>query len=60
MAFGVPVQSLRLREDARPEWDAISGDVLAGNNASTAEVSFHQEFNIEFAPAAPPANSAQS
>jgi valyl-tRNA synthetase len=59
IAFGVPVQAVRLPADVRAEWDGIAGDVLAGNNASTADVSFDDQFEIEFAAPAPPENPAQ-
>ncbi len=48
-AFGVPVQSLGLPVSAEGEWPLISADVLAGNNAGQAAVSFGQDFAIEFA-----------
>jgi valyl-tRNA synthetase len=49
IAFGVPVQSLRLPSSAKGEWNLISADVLAGNNAGSASVSFGDDFTIEFA-----------
>src|SRR6185503_7269310 len=55
--FGVAVQSLRLPAAAQPEWPAISADVLAGNNATQASVTFADEFAIEFAPAQAPPSS---
>jgi hypothetical protein len=56
-AFGIPVQNLRLPETARGAWDSIASDVLAGNNAGEATVSFGDEFAIEFAAPATPASS---
>jgi valyl-tRNA synthetase len=53
-SFGVPVQVLRLPAAARADWAGIAADVLAGNNAVQAAVTFGDEFGIEFAaPAAP-------
>jgi len=54
LAFGVPVQAVRLPESVRGEWSRYGGDVLAGNNAAMAQVTFGDEFAIEFAPAAKP------
>jgi valyl-tRNA synthetase len=56
IAFGVSVLSLRLPVSAQGEWDVIAADVLAGNNAAAASVSFGEDFAIEFA--APPAAPA--
>jgi valyl-tRNA synthetase len=54
MAFGVPVVSMQLMEDVRADWPRIADDVLAGNNAVGARVSFAADFGVEFAaPAAP-------
>jgi len=54
VAFGVAVRSLHLPERVRGEWPQISADVLAGNNAAQATVTFVSDFAIEFAaPAAP-------
>ena len=33
LAFGVPVAALRVPGRLEPDWRAIAGDVLAGNNA---------------------------
>jgi valyl-tRNA synthetase len=52
MAFGVPVQTLTLPESARTDWEGISADVLAGNNASQAAVEFGSDFDVVFAPPA--------
>jgi hypothetical protein len=49
LAFGVPVQALRLPEDIRGDWPHVADDVLAGNNAAAAEVTFATDFAVEFA-----------
>jgi valyl-tRNA synthetase len=49
IAFGVPVQSLGLPASAEDVWPLVAADVLAGNNAGQAAVSFGQDFAIEFA-----------
>ena len=54
LAFGIPVVRLRLPEAVRADWDGIASDVLAGNNAARAQVSFADEFGVEFAPPAAP------
>jgi valyl-tRNA synthetase len=51
LAFGVPVQALQLPDRARSDWPRIGADVLAGNNATAAAITFGDEFAIEFAPA---------
>jgi len=51
-AFGVPVAALTLPDRLRDNWEWISDDVLAGNNAGTAAVAFAEDFAVEFA--APP------
>ena len=57
IAFGIPVQSLQLPVSAQGEWAVISADVLAGNNAGSASVSFGQALAMEFAPpSTPPAS----
>ncbi len=49
-AFGVPVQALQLPENLRADWPLIADDVLAGNNAGAAQVTFAStEFAVEFA-----------
>jgi len=53
IAFGVPVQTLRLPDSARGEWHLIAADVLAGNNAADAAISFGDDFAIEFQPNVP-------
>jgi valyl-tRNA synthetase len=57
IAFGVPVQTLQLPASVQRDWDAIAGDVLAGNNATQATTTFGDDFAIEFAPASPQAAS---
>jgi valyl-tRNA synthetase len=47
--FGVPVRALQLPESVRADWPRISGDVLAGNNAGQAEITFAADFAVEFA-----------
>jgi valyl-tRNA synthetase len=54
LAFGVAVERLQLPERHRDLWSEVAGDVLAGNNAATAQVTFGDEFAIEFAPLARP------
>jgi hypothetical protein len=49
--FGVPVQSLQVDEAVRDAWNAIAADVLAGNNAASAVITFGAGFRVEFAPA---------
>ncbi len=49
LAFGVPVASLQVPERARAEWQRIGPDVLAGNNAAAAAITFGDDFAIEFA-----------
>ena len=52
--FGVRVRTLQLPENVRADWSRIAGDVLAGNNAGQAEITFAADFAVEFAaPAAP-------
>jgi valyl-tRNA synthetase len=50
-AFGVPVQALQLADVHRDGWDQVAADVLAGNNAGQADVSFGETFAVTFAPA---------
>jgi len=57
IAFGIPVQSLQLPVSAQGEWAVISADVLAGNNAGSASVSFGGDFAIDFAAPSTPAAS---
>jgi valyl-tRNA synthetase len=52
LPFGVAVTSLQLPEADRDDWTSIAGDVLAGNNAAAAQVTFGADFAIEFAPLA--------
>jgi valyl-tRNA synthetase len=52
IAFGVPVQALRLANAHRAGWDLVAADVLAGNNAAQADVGFADAFAVTFAPAA--------
>jgi valyl-tRNA synthetase len=57
IAFGIPVQSLQLPVSTQGEWAVISADVLAGNNAGSASVSFGEAFAMEFsAPSTPSAS----
>ena len=49
IAFGIPVQAMQLPVSAQAEWPAIAADVLAGNNAGQAAVTFGADFAIEFA-----------
>jgi len=58
LPFGVPVRRMQLTEAVREHWPRVAADVLAGNNAGTAEVTFGAEFTVEFVPpAAPPPTS---
>ncbi len=50
IAFGVPVQSLQLAIAGREGWDQVASDVLAGNNASQASVTFGETFAVTFGP----------
>ena len=50
LPFGVPVLTLRVPESVRATWMGVGGDVLAGNNASAAQITFGDDFTIEFAP----------
>ena len=50
LAFGIEVRSLQVPARLRDDWPSIAGDVLAGNNASRAEVTFGDEFGVEFSP----------
>jgi valyl-tRNA synthetase len=50
LPFGVPVLTLRVPESVRATWTGVGGDVLAGNNASAAQITFGDDFAIEFAP----------
>jgi hypothetical protein len=53
-SFGVPVGALALPANLRADWPRVAADVLAGNNATTARVTFADDFAVEFAaPAAP-------
>ncbi|HEX5068864.1 MAG TPA: valine--tRNA ligase [Vicinamibacterales bacterium] len=54
LPFGVPVQSIQVPVAAREHWTAIGGDVLAGNNAAAARITFGEDFAIEFAPPVKP------
>ena len=49
LAFGVPVAALRVPPHLEPEWRAIAADVLAGNNARDAQVSFGEDVHVTFA-----------
>jgi valyl-tRNA synthetase len=50
-AFGVPVLALQLAAAHRDGWNQVAADVLAGNNAAQADVSFGEAFAVTFAPA---------
>ena len=55
-SFGVPVRALQVPEAVRSDWTFIGDDVLAGNNAAAADVTFGDDFQVEFAPpVSPPA-----
>jgi valyl-tRNA synthetase len=49
LPFSVQLRRLELPEDLQADWPRVSGDVLAGNNASQSEVTFGQELAVEFA-----------
>jgi valyl-tRNA synthetase len=53
LGFGVAVQRLQLAESARSDWPRVAGDVLAGNNATLAQIEFGPDFAVEFAPPVP-------
>ena len=48
LAFGVPVVAMQVPQRMADEWRHISGDVLAGNNASDARVTFADDFQVTF------------
>ena len=52
-AAGAPVRALQLPESVRAGWLRIAPDVLAGNNAGQAEITFAADFAVEFASADP-------
>ncbi len=58
-AFGVPVQVLQLPEGLRADWPLVADDVLAGNNAGAAQVTFGADFSVELAAPAAPAQPAK-
>jgi hypothetical protein len=48
------VRVLQVPSRLQSDWPSVSGDVLAGNNASRAEITFGDQFGVEFhAPAGP-------
>jgi valyl-tRNA synthetase len=54
LAFGVPVAALQVPTRAQDAWPRVADDVLAGNNAGGAVVTFGDDLGVEFAaPAAP-------
>ena len=48
--FGVAVHALQVDEAVRADWPAVASDVLAGNNAAGATVTFGPDYRVEFAP----------
>jgi valyl-tRNA synthetase len=49
LPFSVALRRLDLPDDVRGVWDRIAGDVLAGNNATQAEIVFGGALGAEFA-----------
>jgi valyl-tRNA synthetase len=53
LAFGVPVTAIRIPRAWKSDWDAVRGDVLAGNNAADAAITLGDDVQVTFgAPAA--------
>jgi len=50
LPFSVALRRLDLPEDLRAVWPQVSGDVLAGNNGSQADVAFGAALAADFAP----------
>jgi valyl-tRNA synthetase len=49
LPFSVPVAAVRLPDALQEDWPRVSDDVLAGNNASQARVTFGSELSVDFA-----------
>jgi len=49
LPFSVPVAAVSLPDSLQIDWPRVSGDVLAGNNASQALVTFGPDLRIDFA-----------
>ena len=49
LPFSVPVAAVSLPDTLQDDWPRVSGDVLAGNNASQATVTFGPELSVDFA-----------
>jgi valyl-tRNA synthetase len=49
LAFGVPVAALRVPPHLERDWRDIAADVLAGNNARDAQVTFGEDVHVTFA-----------
>ena len=49
LPFSVPVTAVSLPDALQGDWPRVSDDVLAGNNATQASVSFGAELSVDFA-----------
>jgi valyl-tRNA synthetase len=49
LPFSVPVAAVSLPDALQSDWPRVSGDVLAGNNASQARVTFGPDLRVDFA-----------
>jgi valyl-tRNA synthetase len=49
LPFSVPVAAVSLPDALQEDWPRVSDDVLAGNNASQARVTFGPELSVDFA-----------
>jgi valyl-tRNA synthetase len=49
LPFSVPVAAVELPDALQGDWPRVSDDVLAGNNATQARVSFGAELSVDFA-----------
>ncbi len=48
LPFSVPVAAVNLPDTVEADWPRVSDDVLAGNNASQARVTFGSEPSVDF------------
>jgi hypothetical protein len=48
LPFSVPVAAVSLPDALQEDWPRVSDDVLAGNNASQARVTFGLELSVDF------------
>jgi hypothetical protein len=49
LPFSVPVAAVSLPDAVQADWPRVSDDVLAGNNATQARVTFGPEPSVDFA-----------